>query len=96
MTSPCCFIGCTRGTGLQITRQLPATVVGIARDPVNVHDLLQAAAESRPGDVADCGSLRAARLGPSIADGVDGRRPDLAVLNMFAQPRRLPALHLAT
>jgi len=33
MTSPCCVIGCTRGTGLQITRQLferVATVVGIA------------------------------------------------------------------
>src|SRR5271157_5495629 len=66
MTTPYCVIGCTRGTGLQIARQLAergAPVLGVARDPVKARNLLPAAIEIRAGDVTDPGSLRTARLG---------------------------------
>ena len=56
MTAPYCVIGCTRGTGLQIARQLAergVPVLGVARDPVKARGLLPAAAEIRPGDVTD-------------------------------------------
>ena len=84
MTTPYCVIGCTRGTGLQIARQLAergAPVLGVARDPVKARGLLPAAAEIRAGDVTDPGSLSAARLGAccaiffavDITGGVGGR-----------------------
>ena len=84
MTTPYCVIGCTRGTGLQIARQLAergAPVLGVARDPVKARNLLPAAVEIRAGDVTDPGSLRAARVGPcraiffavDVTGGVGGR-----------------------
>jgi len=84
MTTPYCVIGCTRGTGLQIARQLAergAPVLGVARDPVKARNLLPAAVEIRAGDVTDPGSLRAARLGAcraiffavDVTGGVGGR-----------------------
>ncbi len=84
MTAPYCVIGCTRGTGLQIARQLAergAPVLGVARDPVKARGLLPAAAEIRPGDVTDPDSLRALRFGAyraiffavDITGGVAGR-----------------------
>ena len=66
MTTPYCVIGCTRGTGLQIARQVAergAPVLGVARDPVKARGLLPAKAEIRAGDVTDPGSLSAVRLG---------------------------------
>ena len=56
MTTPYRVVGCTRGTGLQIARQLAergAPVLGVARDPVKARGLLPAAAEIRAGDVTD-------------------------------------------
>ena len=84
MTTPYCVIGCTRGTGLQIARQLAerrAPVLGVARDPVKARNLLPAAVEIRAGDVTDPGSLPAARLGAcraiffavDVTGGVGGR-----------------------
>ena len=84
MTTPYCVIGCTRGTGLQIARQLAergAPVLGVARDPVKARNLLPAAVEIRAGDVTDPGSLRTARLGAcraiffavDVTGGVGGR-----------------------
>ena len=84
MTTPYCVIGCTRGTGLQIARQLAepgAPVLGVARDPVKARNLLPAAVEIRAVDVTDPGSLRAARLGGcraiffavDVTGGVGGR-----------------------
>src|SRR6516164_9749835 len=84
MTTSYCVIGCTRGTGLQIARQLAecgAPVLGIARDPAKARDLLPAAVEIRAGDVTDPGSLRAAQLGAcramffavDITGGIGGR-----------------------
>jgi uncharacterized protein YbjT (DUF2867 family) len=84
MTTPYCVIGCTRGTGLQIARQLAeqgAPVLGVARDPVKARGLLPAEAEIRAGDVTDAGSLSAVRLGAccaiffavDITGGVGGR-----------------------
>ena len=70
MTTPYCVVGCTRGTGLQIARQLAergAPVLGVARDPVKARGLLPAAAEIRAGDVTDPSSLSAARLGACCA-----------------------------
>ena len=64
--TPYCVIGCTRGTGLQIARQLAArgaAVRCIARDPVKARDLLPAGVDIRTGDVTDPGSLRRAGLG---------------------------------
>ena len=61
-----CVIGCTRGTGLQIARQLAArgaAIRCIARDPVKARDLLPAGVDIRTGDVTDPGSLRRAGLG---------------------------------
>ncbi len=84
MRAPYCVIGCTRGTGLQIARQLAergAPVVGVARDPAKASNLLPAAVEIRAGDVTDPNSLRAAELGAcraiffavDITGGVAGR-----------------------
>jgi uncharacterized protein YbjT (DUF2867 family) len=84
MTTSYCVIGCTRGTGLQIARQLAkrgAPVLGVARDPAKARDLLPAAVEIRAGDVTDPGSLRAAQLGAcraiffavDITGGIGGR-----------------------
>ena len=84
MTTSYCVIGCTRGTGLQIARQLAergAPVLGVARDPAKARDLLPAAVEIRAGDVTDPGSLRATRLGAcraiffavDITGGIGGR-----------------------
>ena len=84
MTIRYCVIGCTRGTGLQIARQLAergASVLGLARDPAKARDLLPAAVEVRAGDVIDPGSLRAEGLGAcraiffavDITGGVGGR-----------------------
>ena len=84
MTAPYCVIGCTRGTGLQIARQLAergAPVLGVARDPAKARNLLPAAVEIRAGDVTDPGSLRTARLGAcraiffavDVTGGVGGR-----------------------
>ena len=64
--TPYCVIGCTRGTGLQIARQLAArgaAVRCIARDPVKARDLLPVGVDIRTGDVTDPGSLRRAGLG---------------------------------
>src|SRR5689334_9000763 len=64
--TPYCVIGCTRGTGLQIARQLAArgaAVRCIARDPVKARDLLPVGIDIRTGDVTDPGSLRQAGLG---------------------------------
>ena len=61
-----CVIGCTRGTGLQIARQLAergSAVRCIARDPEKARDLLPTGVEIRKGDVTDPGSLRSAGLG---------------------------------
>ena len=66
MTIPYCVTGYTRGTGLQIARQLAqrgASVLGLARDPATARDLLPATVEVRAGDVIDPGSLRAEGLG---------------------------------
>jgi uncharacterized protein YbjT (DUF2867 family) len=82
--SPYCVIGCTRGTGLQIARQLAArgaAVRAIARDPAKARTLLPEAVDVRPGDVTDPGSLRRAGLGEcraiffavDITGGVAGR-----------------------
>ena len=84
MTTPYCVLGCTRGTGLQIARQLAergAPVLGVARDPVKARGLLPAASEIHWGDVTDPSSLSAARLGAcctiffavDITGGVGGR-----------------------
>ena len=84
MTTPYCVIGCTRGTGLQIARQLAergAPVLGVARDPVKARGLLPAAVEILAGDVTDPGSLWATRLGAccaiffavDVTGGVGGR-----------------------
>ena len=84
MTAPYCVIGCTRGTGLQIARQLAergVPVLGVARDPVKARGLLPATAEIRPGDVTAPDSLRALRFGEyraiffavDITGGVAGR-----------------------
>src|SRR6516225_1878126 len=84
MTTSYCVIGCTRGTRLQIARQLAergAPVLGVARDPAKARDLLPAAVEIRAGDVTDPGSLRAAQLGAcraiffavDITGGIGGR-----------------------
>src|SRR5208337_209908 len=84
MTTPYCVIGCTRGTGLQIARQLAergAPVLGVARDPAKARNLLPAAVEIRPGDVTDPDSLRALRFGAyraiffavDITGGIAGR-----------------------
>jgi uncharacterized protein YbjT (DUF2867 family) len=64
--APYCVIGCTRGTGLQIARQLAergSAVRCIARDPAKARDLLPAGVEIRTADVTDPGSLRRAGLG---------------------------------
>jgi uncharacterized protein YbjT (DUF2867 family) len=64
--APYCVIGCTRGTGLQIARQLAergSAVRCIARDPDKARDLLSTGVEIRTGDVTDPGSLRRAGLG---------------------------------
>jgi uncharacterized protein YbjT (DUF2867 family) len=82
--APYCVIGCTRGTGLQIARQLAArgnAVRCIARDPTKARDLLPAGVEIRMGDVTDPDSLRRAGLGEcraiffavDITGGVAGR-----------------------
>ena len=79
-----CVIGCTRGTGLQIVRQLAARgarVRGIARDPVKARSLLPAGVNLRAGDVTDPASLRRAGLGEcraiffavDITGGIGGR-----------------------
>ena len=84
MTTPYCVVGCTRGTGLEIARQIAkrgAPVLGVARDPAKARNLLPAAVEIVAGDVTDPGSLRAARLGAcraiffavDVAGGVGGR-----------------------
>jgi uncharacterized protein YbjT (DUF2867 family) len=84
MTGCYCVIGCTRGTGLQIARQLAARgtpVRGIARDAAKARALLPAGVEVRAGDVTDPGSLRKAGLGEcrvivfavDITGGIGGR-----------------------
>jgi uncharacterized protein YbjT (DUF2867 family) len=81
---PYCVIGCTRGTGLQIARQLAhrgEPVRAIARDPSKARALLPPGVEIRAGDVTDPGSLRRAGLGEcraiffaaDITGGVAGR-----------------------
>jgi NAD(P)-dependent dehydrogenase (short-subunit alcohol dehydrogenase family) len=63
--TPYCVIGCTRGTGLQIARQLAArgaAVRCIARDPARARDLLPVGVDIRTGDVTDPGSLQRAGL----------------------------------
>ena len=82
--TPYCVIGCTRGTGLQIVRQLAArgaAVRCIARDPAKARDLLPAGVDIRAGDVTDPGSLRQAGLGEcraiffavDVTGGIAGR-----------------------
>jgi uncharacterized protein YbjT (DUF2867 family) len=82
--APYGVVGCTRGTGLQIARQLAArgnAVRCIVRDPAKAHDLLPVGVEIRAGDVTDPGSLRRAGLGAcraiffavDITGGVAGR-----------------------
>lgn len=82
--TPYCVIGCTRGTGLQIARQLAARgapVRCIARDPAKARALLPAGVEIRAGDVTDPGSLAQAGLGEcraiffavDITGGIAGR-----------------------
>ncbi|HTR15924.1 MAG TPA: NAD(P)H-binding protein [Acetobacteraceae bacterium] len=84
MTGRYCVIGCTRGTGFQIVRQLAvrgAAVRGIARHPVKAGGLLPAGVEVRAGDVTDPASLRRAGLGEcraiffavDITGGIGGR-----------------------
>ena len=84
MTGCYCVIGCTRGTGLQIVRQLAARgarVRGVARDPVKARALLPARVNVRAGDVTDPASLRRAGLGEcraiffavDITGGIGGR-----------------------
>jgi len=64
--TPYCVIGCTRGTGLQVARQLAArgaAVRCIVRDPVKARDLLPVGVDIRRGDVTDPDSLRRAGFG---------------------------------
>ena len=64
--TPYCVIGCTRGAGLQVTRQLAArgaAVRCIVRDPVKARDLLPVRVDIRRGDVTDLDSLRRAGFG---------------------------------
>jgi uncharacterized protein YbjT (DUF2867 family) len=81
---PSCVIGCTRGTGLHIARQLAArgaAVRAVARDLDKARELLPAGVEIRAGDVTDPGSLRRAGLrecgaiffAVDITGGVAGR-----------------------
>ena len=54
MSTPYCVVGCTRGTGLQIVRQLAARgapVRCIARDPAKARSLLPSGGDIRAGDV---------------------------------------------
>ena len=82
--NPYCVIGCTRGTGLQIARQLAArgaAVRAIARDPAKARELLPGGIEFRAGDVTDPGSLRRIGLGDcraiffavDVTSGIAGR-----------------------
>ena len=84
MTKPYCVVGCTRGTGLWIVRQLAARetpIRAIARDPAKAQTLLPAGVDIRAGDVTDVGSLRRAEFGEcgviffavDITGGVGGR-----------------------
>ena len=65
-TAPYCVVDVTRGTGLQIVRQLVergARVRCIARDPVKARNLLPPGVDIREVDVTDPGSLRRAGFG---------------------------------
>jgi uncharacterized protein YbjT (DUF2867 family) len=66
MTACYCVIGCTRGTGLQIVRQLAARGVpvrGVARDPDKASGMLPPTVELRAGDVTEPASLAQAGFG---------------------------------
>ena len=84
MTTPYCVVGCTRGTGLSIVRQLTdrgASVRCIARDPAKAQTLLPGGVDIRAGDVTNPGSLRRAGFGEcgviflavDITGGIAGR-----------------------
>jgi len=84
MSTPYCVVGCTRGTGLQIVRQLAARgapVRCIARDPAKARSLLPSGVDIRAGDVTDPGSLRRAGFrecgviffAADITGGIGGR-----------------------
>ncbi|MFQ8432404.1 NAD(P)H-binding protein [Amaricoccus sp. W119] len=83
-SAPYCVIGCTRGTGLRIARQLVArgaAVRGVARAPGKARGLLPAGVDIRAGDVTDRGSLGRAGLGDcraiffavDVTGGIAGR-----------------------
>jgi uncharacterized protein YbjT (DUF2867 family) len=99
MTNPYCVVGCTRGTGLQIVRQLAARgawVRCVARDPLTSGSLLPAGVDIRAGDVTDPGSLRRAEFGAcrtiffavDITAGIAGRgffKPDARIREVTYQ-----------
>jgi hypothetical protein len=84
MTTPYCIVGCTRGTGLQIVRQLAARGAPlrcIARDPRKARSLLPTGVDVHAGDVTDRDSLGRADFGEcgviffavDITGGIGGR-----------------------
>jgi len=83
-------IGCIRGIGLQIVRQLAArgaSVRGIARDPANARAPLPATSPTHHPPADRVGRLLRDILAVDITRGVGGRG--------FFKPERDPRCHLS-